>query len=128
MSKEKESKHVGVLSYSMLGMLYSHAIHVWFRSKNVLIKPRSPTSYVFFDFNFLHSHPGNQAAVSTAHKWNPIINHPQYTTYRRENNGGDMIYGKTHRDAGCYITGVRDLLEIGLDGDMEIVKNLVQNI
>ena len=76
-------------------------------------------------FYFLDSHQGNQAENSAAHKWNPVIDHPQNPADRRQENCGDVIYGKTHRDAGGDITGVCDFLKIGLYGDVESVENLV---
>ena len=76
----------------------------------------------------LHRHQGDEAKHGTTDKRNPVVNHPQDTADCRQNHGCNVVNGETHGYAGCDVLGVSNFLGIGLDGDMEIVKNLVQEV
>ena len=84
--------------------------------------------YLSLSLDSLHSHQGDETKYSTTDKRNPVINHPQHTAYCRQDYGCDVVYGETHRYACCDVFGVSNFLEIGLDGDVEIVKDLVQEV
>ena len=84
--------------------------------------------YLSLSLDSLHSHQGDEAKHGTTDKRNPVINHPQDTADCRQNHCRNMVDGETHGDAGCDVLGVSNFLKIGLDGDVEIVKDLVQNV
>jgi len=76
----------------------------------------------------LHRHQGDEAEHGSPDKRNPVIDHPQGTADGRQNYGCNVVDGETHGYAGCNVPGVSNFLEIGLDGDVEIVKDLVQDV
>ncbi len=84
--------------------------------------------FLFLSLDFLHSHQGDKAKHGTADKRNPVINHPKGPAYGRQNHCCNVVHGETYGYACCDVFGVSDFLEIGLDGDVKIVKNLVQEV
>ena len=76
----------------------------------------------------LYSYQGDYAKNGTTDKRNPVVNHPQGTADGRQNHGCNVVDGEAHGYAGCDVLGVSNFLEIGLYGDVEIVKDLVQDV